>query len=113
MSYDGTASGAEREPDGNFMLPARSIGDQQARHIPARCNEHEADSPEQEPQRSPYAADLLFLQRNHRRRPPGICSRKLLGERRLHCAQIGLRPLHRDAALQTANRSVEPRLTGF
>ena len=96
---DAYARGAEREPDSDFVLATRGVGEHQAGDVAARSQEDEQHRAEQQPERSAHAADLLFFQRHDRRRPSRVCLRILVGEPRFNGAEVGLALFRRHAYL--------------
>ena len=102
---------AQREAHGELMLAPRRLRQQQAGDVAARGQQDQGDGARQEPQRSPDASDLLFLQGRQRHGPALVGIRKLLAETRLDRGEVGLRLLDGDAGCEPSDGRQEPRLT--
>ncbi len=99
---------AEREAHRHLVLPARRVRQHQTRHVAARGKQDERNGPEQEPERTADAADLLLLERHERRTPSSVGGRILLAEASFDRVEIRLCLCERGALLQPSDRGVEP-----
>ncbi len=102
LPHEAPAPGAERGAHGELGRPARRAHEQEARHVRARDEQHEADRAQEHPERPADVADDLPAQAQGLHAPPRV----VLGIRLLElCAQrlqLRVQLRHRHAVGQPA-----------
>ena len=105
LAHQPAASGAERQPHRDLLLPRRRAGEQQVRDVRARDQEHEADDRHQqtagrhEPGAEAGIEDRRLRQRQRGHVAPMVVVRILLRELLADRPEVGFRLLDRHARL--------------